>query len=110
MLGAHQVAEVACQERPRLLLLHGLERGLELVVRLGLALQIVLDLADLFAWKRISIEISFFQSIAYGLLRHSQGTSELMLKVEMKFKVLELLLTFRFRRKGRKSLQESFHT
>ena len=59
MLGPDQVPQVPGQQRPRLLLLHGLERGLQLVVRLGLALKVVLDLADLLAWKRISIEIYF---------------------------------------------------
>ena len=47
----HEVAEVARQQRAALLLLEGLQRRLELVVGVRLALQVALDLAQLFACK-----------------------------------------------------------
>ena len=48
-----EVAEVARQQRSALLLLEGLQRRLELVVGVGLALQVALDLAQLFACNAI---------------------------------------------------------
>ena len=44
-----EVAEVARQQRPALLLFEGLQRRLELIVGVGLALEVALDLAQLFA-------------------------------------------------------------
>ena len=49
LLRLDEVAEVARQQRAPLLLLERLQRRLELVVRVRLALQVALDLAQLFA-------------------------------------------------------------
>lgn len=49
VVGLDQVAQVPGEQAARLLLLHALEVGLQLVVSLGFALQIRLNLADLFA-------------------------------------------------------------
>ena len=49
-----EVAEVSRQKRAALLLLKGLQRRLELVVGVRLALQVALDLAKLFAYKKDS--------------------------------------------------------
>ena len=52
-----EVAEVARQQRSALLLLEGLQRRLELIVGVGLALQVALDLAQLFAYKERTVDV-----------------------------------------------------
>ena len=47
----HEFAEIPRKQRAALLLLEGLQRRLELVVGVRLALQVALDLAQLFACK-----------------------------------------------------------